>query len=638
MAGISDEDKNKVRAASDLVAIASDHMALRQRGRDFWGCCPFHGEKTPSLKIDPSTQLWHCFGCNQGGDVFTFVMKIEDIEFPDAVRQLARRAGIQLSEEPGAQVARGYKARLKEVCARTAEFYHEQLMRGKGSANDAARRYLGSRGLNGAIPKAWNLGFAPGNRALVEHLKSKGFKDPELIDANVAVKGRSGAVQDRFFNRVMFPISDIEGSTIAFGGRVVGKGEPKYLNSQETPIFHKSEVLYALDKAKASMASTGTAIIVEGYTDVIALHEAGITNAVATLGTALTVQHLRSLSRHAKNRIVYLFDGDAAGQRAADRALQFIDDSLLPESGRKPIELSAVTLPDDLDPADFIAVHGADALRSLIGDAQPLIRYGIDRRLEGLGSDDFEAKGRALMDAVNVLAPIKHSILAHEYAAYIADRLHVDLQLVLDKLSQTKVRSVPDSESSSRRVESDGAYGQHGALSSAYGPADTQQGGEPRRSAGSLSPKERERLRIEREFLVLCSRNPEVCLSYAAPLAATSWHRRLHARIAQALLEVFAEHPDSSPAETVAEVERRCPHASSTLTCALSDDGAPAEELARFLSEELAIRDMEQNIIDMNGQLKSGSIPLEDREFMHQSIAMLQSELTHLRLAHQGLR
>ncbi len=630
MAGISDEDKNKVRAASDLVAIASDHMTLRQRGRDFWGCCPFHGEKTPSLKIDPATQLWHCFGCGEGGDVFTFVMKVDDIEFPDAVRQLARRAGIQLSEEPGTQVARGYKARLKDVCAATAEFYHGQLMRGRGAANDEARRYLASRGLNGTIPKTWNLGFAPGNRSLVNHLRSKGFKDQELVDANVAVKARSGGIQDRFYNRVMFPIIDIEGNAIAFGGRVVGKGEPKYLNSQETPIFHKSEVLYGLDKAKSAMASTGTAIIVEGYTDVIALHEAGIANAVATLGTALTIQHLRILSRHAKNRIVYLFDGDAAGQRAADRALQFIDDSLLPESGRKPIDLCAVTLPDDLDPADFISQRGSEALGVLLDGAQPLIRYGIDHRIDAVDVSDFEAKGRALVSAVSVLAPIKHSVLAHEYAAYIADRLHVDIQVVLDQLSRTKVALPQEGQPAARIPSSESALGSDRAGRGASRPGSAQ--------AAALSPKERERLRIEREFLVVCSRNPEICNQYAASLAATAWHRRMHADIAQALLDVFSENPASTPAETVAEVERRCPRASSTLTYALSDDGAPADELARFLSEELSIRDMEQNIIDMNAQLKSGNLPQEDREFMHQGIAMLQSELASLRLSHQAFR
>ena len=364
MAGIPEDDIRRVREASDLVSIAGERVVLRQRGRDFWGCCPFHNEKSPSFKIDPSTQLWHCFGCGEGGDAFSFVMKLDDIGFVDAVRELARRAGIQITEAPGAAMNRGKKARLKEVCNASAEFFHTQLMRGRGPKVDEARSYLAGRDLGGEVPKKWQLGFAPGSGSLVAYLSSKGFKAKEMIEANVAVEGRGGGARDRFYERIMFPIRDVDGDVIAFGGRVVGKGEPKYLNSQETPIFHKSEVLFGLDKAKAAMASTGVAIICEGYTDVIMMHEAGVTNVVATLGTALTVQHIRVLSRHAKHKIVYLFDGDEAGQRAADRAARFIDESMLPEAGRKQVDLCAVTLPDNLDPADFVVQREAKPFRS----------------------------------------------------------------------------------------------------------------------------------------------------------------------------------------------------------------------------------------------------------------------------------
>ncbi len=269
--------------------------------------------------------------------------------------------------------------------------------------------------MGGRVPKDWQLGFAPGRESLVRHLSARGFGADEMIEANVALS-RNGKLRDRFFNRVMFPINDVQGECIAFGGRVIGKGEPKYLNSQETPVFRKSQVLYGLDHAKAAMASTGCAVVVEGYTDVIMLHEAGLRNVVATLGTALTSRHLRVLSRHAQHRIVYLFDGDAAGQRAADRALQFIDDSMTPEAGRNKVELAAVTLPDDLDPADFVAQRGADALRAVIEDAQPLVQYGIDRRIERHDLSRPEGRSAALADALSVLAPIKDSLLAKDYA------------------------------------------------------------------------------------------------------------------------------------------------------------------------------------------------------------------------------
>ena len=314
---ISDEDIQKVREASDLVAIMGETGPVKQRGRDFWLCCPFHNEKTPSCKIDPALQLWHCFGCGEGGDVFAFIMKSQDLSFPEAVRYLAERAHIDIADDQakrGPGMGQGAKARLRAVCAEAAEFFHMQLMRSKSPQAGAARAYLSQRGLGGDIPKTWMLGFAPGQGALVRHLASKGFQSNEMIQANVAVVGSDGRVRDRFFNRVMFPIKDEQGQCIAFGGRVIGKGEPKYLNSQETPLFHKGRMLYALDKAKAAMASTGVAVVSEGYTDVIAMHEAGIRNAVATLGTALTRTHIRVLSRHARNRIVYLFDGRHAAR------------------------------------------------------------------------------------------------------------------------------------------------------------------------------------------------------------------------------------------------------------------------------------------------------------------------------------
>ena len=373
MAGISDEDIQKVRDASDLVAVIGERTPVKQKGRDFWCCCPLHQEKTPSFKIDPATQLWHCFGCGEGGDVFSFIMKTEDFNFPEAVRYLADRAHIDIAEDMrGGGVSRSVKSRMKEICARTAEFYHTQLMRGRGEGPDAARKYLASRGFGGEVPKKWMLGYAPGRGALVRHLSALGFKPDEMIRANVALDGRGGPVRDRFYERVMFPIFDAQGDCVAFGGRVIGAGEPKYLNSQETPLFHKSQVLYGLDQAKARMASTGCAIVVEGYTDVIALHEAGVTNVVATLGTALTMRHIRVLAKHAPKKIVYLFDGDAAGQKAADRALAFIGESIS-DKNRNSVELLAVTLPNNQDPAEFVQAEGAQALEAVVEGALPLI-------------------------------------------------------------------------------------------------------------------------------------------------------------------------------------------------------------------------------------------------------------------------
>lgn len=625
---ISDEDVQRVREASDIVAVVGEHAPVKQRGRDFWCCCPLHHEKTPSFKIDPALQLWHCFGCGEGGDVFAFVMKVEDLTFPEAVRKLAERAHIEIAEAGGRGVSSSRKGRLKDVCRATAAFYHTQLMRSPARPAADARAYLAGRHLGGAVPKTWNLGFAPGNGALVRHLSAQGFKPDEMLEANVATKGRDGRLRDRFFNRVMFPISDAQGDCIAFGGRVIGKGEPKYLNSQETPIFHKSQVLYGLDKAKAAMASTGCAVVVEGYTDVIALHENGISFAVATLGTALTMRHIRILARHAQKRIVYLFDGDAAGQRAADRALAFIDRSMTPEAGKSRIELCAVTLPDNLDPAEFVEARGADALKKLIDEARPLLSYGIERRLAAYDLATAEGRARALEDALAVLAPIKDSILAKDYAVQIAGRVRAREQDVLDQLA----RLVPP-----QRIDEDEPRG-GGASASAQAPAAgipvEAAPSAPRRVA--LSAAERNRLRFERELLSLLAENPLIALAHADAIAQTSWHDARHAALAQAILDTLVENPAAAPADIISTAERVLPGAAGILTSSTRRDGTPPDQAAAYLVEELAIGDAEDAVAAMKAQLADprGLAP-EESEALFAALVALQKDLVARRQAHK---
>ena len=623
---ISDEDVQRVREASDIVAVVGEHAPVKQRGRDFWCCCPLHHEKTPSFKIDPALQLWHCFGCGEGGDVFAFVMKVEDLTFPEAVRKLAERAHIDIVEAGGRGVSSSRKGRLKDVCRATATFYHTQLMRSPARSAADARAYLAGRHLGGAVPKTWNLGFAPGNGALVRHLSAQGFKPDEMLEANVATKGRDGRLRDRFFNRVMFPINDAQGDCIAFGGRVIGKGEPKYLNSQETPIFHKSQVLYGLDKAKAAMASTGCAVVVEGYTDVIALHENGISFAVATLGTALTMRHIRILARHAQKRIVYLFDGDAAGQRAADRALAFIDRSMTPEAGKSRIELCAVTLPDNLDPAEFVEARGADALKKLIDEARPLLSYGIERRLAAYDLATAEGRARALEDALAVLAPIKDSILAKDYAVQIAGRVRAREQDVLDQLA----RLVPPQRIDEDEPRGGGASAQAPA---AGAPAEVAPSA-PRRVA--LSSAERNRLRFERELLSLLAENPLIALAHADAIAQTSWHDARHAALAQAILDTLVENPAAAPADIISTAERALPGAAGILTSSTRRGGTPPDQAAAYLVEELAIGDAEDAVAAMKAQLADprGLAP-EESEALFAALVALQKDLVARRQAHK---
>ena len=485
-------------------------------------------------------------------------------------------------------------------------------MRNPGSDASAARSYLGARGLGGEVPKTWQLGFAPGHGQLVRHLSAKGFKPDEMVQANVALSNDGGKLRDRFYNRIMFPINDPQGECIAFGGRVVGKGEPKYLNSQETPLFHKSQVLYGMDKAKAAMASTGIAVVVEGYTDVIALHEAGVRNAVATLGTALTMRHIRLLSRHAQHRIVYLFDGDEAGQRAADRALAFIDDSMTPEAGKSRIELAAVTLPDNLDPADFVAQRGAEELQKLIANAQPLLKYGIERRLARHDLSRAEGRAAALADALQVLAPIKDSMLARDYAVQIATSVRAREQDVIDQLEHLKA---PKAE---------------GERDDESAPEGFERAVAPRRPARNLPRAEINRRRFERQLLTLAARRPDLALLHADALAQTQWHEQAHAAIAQSMLDVLAEDPAASSARLVTEASRALPDAAAVLTSGTVSETAAPEQLAAFLVEELAIGDAEDAVGALRAQIADPSrLDPDELEMLYEAVAAMQQDLAH---------
>ena len=429
MGRIADEDVARVRDATDLVSLVSETVVLKKKGRLFWGNCPFHGEKTPSFKIDPSTQLWHCFGCNRGGDAFGYVMEAEHLEFPDAVRRLAERAHIEIVETGLSGVPTGHKERLIAACTEAAAYFHRQLVAGTASGAAQARDYLARRGFGSDVAKRWSLGYAPhGRDSLVRHMIDAGFTRDELVDANLALAD-GASLKDRFFNRIMFPINDLHGRTIAFGGRVVGSGEPKYLNSQETPVFHKSANLYALDRSRNEIVSSGTAVVVEGYTDVIALHEAGIRKAVATLGTALTERHVKLLGRFG-TRVVYLFDGDEAGQRAALRAAEFLDWGITPEAGSSRVDLDVAIIPGGKDPADLVTTEGAEAMSKVIDGAQPLLRFTIDRRLEEHDLASPEGRSAALGAAAAVLAPVRGSLLAQDYVMYIAGRLGTEYATV----------------------------------------------------------------------------------------------------------------------------------------------------------------------------------------------------------------
>ncbi len=601
------------------MSLVSERVPVKQKGRDFWACCPLHHEKTPSFKMDPSTQLWHCFGCGEGGGVFDLVMKLDELSFPEAVRKLAERAHIEIQETREAHKDSSNKQRLKDACAAAAAFYHTQLMRIKGQGQDEARAYLGSRGLGGTIPKTWNLGYAPGGNSLVRHLGSKGFDSKEMIAANLAIVSDSGKLRDRFYKRIIFPIRDIAGDTIAFGGRTITDSGPKYLNSQETPIFHKSQVLFGLDMAKSSMASSGRAIVTEGYTDVIAMHEAGLKNTVASLGTSLTSSHVRTLSRHAGKSIIYIFDGDEAGQRATERALQFIDKAITPESGSRMIDLRALCLPDGLDPADYLAKHSADELLALIDDAKPLILFGIERRISRHNVSTIEGRTKAATDALDVLAPIKDSILAKDYARQIASMLNLHEEDLVSALSKLKVP---------RSYSENSQQTQNGSKPS----AKKEDAGEGQRT--KLTSQEKSRIKTERELLGLLAQNPTCLLSNAEALSKIDWHSEKDKAISQTMMAALMEHPSISASELVGIVEQSIPGSGAILTSARTGLSVEVTDMIDYLREELQIGDMEQRLAILRGKLGFGSSDTKSGEAFEETVK-LQADINAMKNSHK---
>ena len=463
MAGrIRDESIAELRQATDVVALVGEYVTLRPGGGTrMKGLCPFHQEKTPSFTVDSSRQLWHCFGCSQGGDAIDFLMKQETLSFTEAVERLAHRAGVELRYEgrsAGERGSMGRKSRLVAAHAEAVEFYHRALV--DSPDGRAARAYLSSRGMDRAVAERFRLGWAPGRSwdALVGHLRTKGFRPEELTDAGLARTGGRG-LRDAFHARVLFPIFDVAGDPVAFGGRLLdvdeGRG-PKYVNTAETPIWHKGRALYALNWAKAAIVKAGFAVVVEGYTDVLACHQAGVDQAVATCGTALRADHFKLLGRFT-GRIVLAFDADAAGGRAAGRGVAEL--VAAPEAS---LSAHVLTMPAGLDPAEYVGRYGGDAFRELVEAAQPLVRWWLDWKLASFDLSQPEGRTRAVREVAPVMTSVPDFSQRRAYARSVVLRLGLDeygpeYQALIGGRpagrSRVEVKAPPRSRSPQARVE-----------------------------------------------------------------------------------------------------------------------------------------------------------------------------------------
>ncbi|WP_030145184.1 DNA primase [Spirillospora albida] len=446
MAGrIRNEDIALVRERSSIDAVIGEYLQLRSAGGgNLKGLCPFHDEKSPSFNVTPSRGLYFCFGCEAGGDVIRFVQEIEHLSFSEAVERLAAQVGLQLRYEdgPGGRGPRqdgGQRARLIDAHRAAAEFYTERLASPDGRAG---REFLARRGFETADAERFGVGFAPREwEGLVRHLRSRGFADREIIAGGLAKEGRRGPM-DRFRGRLMWPIRDLGGDVIGFGARKLFDDDdgPKYLNTPESPLFHKSSVLYGADLAKKEIARRRQAVVVEGYTDVMACHLSGVETAIATCGTAFGDDHIKILRRllmdqdEFRGEVIFTFDGDSAGQKAALRAF---------EDEQKFVTQTFVAIqPDGLDPCDLRIRNGEAAVRDLVASRQPLFEFKVRDAIQRHDLDTAEGRLAALDAAAPVVAAIKDRALRHMYTVNLDRWLGImDEQFVLRRVRELAARA-----------------------------------------------------------------------------------------------------------------------------------------------------------------------------------------------------
>ncbi|MGH4028097.1 DNA primase [Actinomycetota bacterium Odt1-20B] len=437
MAGrINDEDVKAVRDAVPIDAVVSEYLQLRNAGGgNLKGLCPFHDEKSPSFQVSPSKGLFHCFGCQEGGDTLTFVMKVDHLTFSEAVERLAAKAGITLRYEEGGynpSHQRGERIRLVEAHKAAAQFYVDQL---ESPEAEIGRKFLAERGFDQAAAAHFGVGYSPaGWDHLTRFLRGKGFTDKELTLSGLSQEGRRGPI-DRFRGRLMWPIRDIGGEVVGFGARKLRDDDngPKYLNTPETPIYKKSQVLYGIDLAKKEIAKSSRAVVVEGYTDVMACHLAGITTAIATCGTAFGGEHIKILRRllmdNGSARVIFTFDGDAAGQKAALRA--FEDDQ------KFAAETYIAIAPDNMDPCELRLAKGDEAVADLVEPRTPLFEFALRQIVARYDLETPAGRAAALDEAAPVVARIKNTGAQHEVAVQLAGMLGIlDTQFVVKRVAQ----------------------------------------------------------------------------------------------------------------------------------------------------------------------------------------------------------
>ena len=481
MAGlIRRSDIDEVRARTNIADIVGDYVSLKSAGGgSMKGLCPFHEERSPSFHVRPQVGFYHCFGCGEGGDVFTFLQKMDHVSFSEAVERMAARLGYELRYEDGGQASdHGARARILAANAAASEFYVAQLSTPEA---EPGRAFLGERGFDASAAQRFGIGFAPRGGVLGKHLRTLGFTEEELVTAGLIGRGDRGDVYDRFRGRLVWPIRDVTGATLGFGARRLLDDDsgPKYLNTPETPVYHKSQVLYGLDLAKKDIARGRQVVVVEGYTDVMACHLAGVTTAVATCGTSFGTDHVKIIRRvmgDVDNRdstgtgeVIFTFDPDEAGQKAASRAFA--------EEQRFAAQTFVAVAPDGLDPCDLRLQRGDDAVRRLVRTRKPMFEFMVRRVLAAHNLETVEGRVAALRESAPIVAGIRDSSMSGGYARNLAGWLGMDVDEVARAVRGAAARKAEPAQQAAQSPQGQQQEQQPQAVP--QGPSLTQLGTDP---------------------------------------------------------------------------------------------------------------------------------------------------------------
>lgn len=577
---------DELLAKNDIVSVVSSYVELRPKGRRLWGLCPLHGEKTPSFSVSPDKQMFYCFGCHAGGTVIQFIMQMERLSFVEAVKLLANRAGMELPEnadDTAMQRERAYKERLYAACKAAARFYMETLL---GPDGAPGRAYLAGRGLTSESVKRFGIGYAPAAwDALKTHLLAAGFTQQELLDAGLLVHNtEKNSVYDAYRNRVIFPIIGASGRVLGFGARVLNDDKPKYINTGDTPIYNKRNNLYGLYLQKGRRCAD--LVMVEGYTDVIGLFEAGITNAVASLGTALTVQQARLLKRY--TQLVYIaYDGDAAGQNATIRGLDILS--------HEGIDVRVIVFPDAQDPDEFIRTHGREAFDALKDHALSLNAFKLESMARGYRLTDENDRERYAKEACRFIASLQ-PVEQGRYYAQLAKKTGYPVE----------------------------ALQAQGAAGSPLETAPVRRSPGIRRTA--VPVEEDARTRAENALLLAMAQSREATLAAVSDGAAELFSDDARSLLAAEIIAAYAADTAPNCARIIAAMPEEL---AGRLAGVFREDAVAKDPLRVVRDCAAAIRrfDRRRQIDAMTLELTDSTLPANERQALMEQIQHLTREL-----------